>query len=90
MSAFRPNFFGDIWLGKRRKLLLACATTILAAGCSVTRSTGVRTSDLAQYIRCESRLAIQDKTIPLFRKEDQANPLIDDSAFFAESSGLQT
>ncbi|OSJ36024.1 hypothetical protein BSZ19_06335 [Bradyrhizobium japonicum] len=45
---------------------------------------------ISRNIRCESRLAIQDKTILLFRKEDQANPLIDDSAFFAESSGLQT
>ncbi|MET4518314.1 hypothetical protein [Bradyrhizobium sp. I1.7.5] len=81
-SAFRPNVSGDMWRGRRRKLLLACATTILVAGCSIhpiqQEVTGVRTSDLVQYIRCESRLAIQDKAILLFRKEDQANPLIDE------------
>ncbi|MET4037646.1 MULTISPECIES: hypothetical protein [unclassified Bradyrhizobium] len=81
-SAFRPNLFDDIWLGRGRKLLLACATTILVAGCSIhpveQDVTGVRTPDLVQYIRCESRLAIPDKAILLFRKEDQANPLIDE------------
>lgn len=76
----RTKFIGHAGHETRWRSALACITTVFLAGCSLhpvqQDVTGVRTAELVQYIRCESRLAIQDKAIALFRKEDEANPLI--------------
>ncbi|WP_407175472.1 hypothetical protein [Bradyrhizobium sp. STM 3562] len=73
------NGFTRIMQGKRSLALMAAT---LLAGCAIhpvqQDVTGVPTPELVQYIRCESRLAIQDKAIALFRKEDPSNPLIDE------------
>ncbi|WP_156944816.1 hypothetical protein [Bradyrhizobium sp. Ec3.3] len=70
--------FGKPMGGKLSTISMAAAL----AGCAIhpvqQDVTGVRTPDLVQYIRCESRLAIQDKATALFRKEDPTNPLIDE------------
>ncbi|UFW51217.1 MULTISPECIES: hypothetical protein [Bradyrhizobium] len=78
----RTKILSQAWGERRWQPPLACIATVFLAGCSLhpvqQDVTGVRTSELVQYIRCESRLAIQDKAIALFRKEDLANPLIDE------------
>jgi hypothetical protein len=53
---------------------------VASSGCSIhpiqQEVTGVPTPILVQYIRCETRLAIQDKAIELLNKEDPPNPAI--------------
>jgi hypothetical protein len=55
---------------------------VLSTGCSIhplqQDVTGVPTPDLVQYIRCETRLAIQDKAIDLLVQENASNPLLDE------------
>jgi len=59
---------------------LALLVAVALAGCSIhpvqQEATGVPTPILVQYIRCETRLAIQDKAIELLNKEDPPNPAI--------------
>ena len=59
--------------------LLAPMVAVLSSGCSIhplqQDVTGVPTHVLVQYIRCETRLAIQDKAIELLTKEKSPQPL---------------
>ncbi|MEH2486732.1 hypothetical protein [Bradyrhizobium sp. AZCC 2230] len=65
------------WRGARFLALLIAGAS---AGCSLhpvqQEVTGVKTPDLVQFIRCETRLAIQDKAIELLNNEDPPNPPI--------------
>jgi len=61
-----------------------CLASLIAAalaGCSIhpvqQEATGVKTPDLVQFIRCETRLAIQDKAIQLLADENSSNPIIE-------------
>jgi len=66
----------EIW----KKPAFVSMTAVLLAGCSThplqQDVTGVPTSVLVEYIRCETRLAIQDKAIDLLVHEKPDNPLI--------------
>lgn len=66
--------------GKRAAATSALLVAALCTGCSVhpvqQDVTGLRTTDLVDYIRCETRLAVQDKAIGKLAEEDGTNPLI--------------
>jgi hypothetical protein len=74
------NFFYGLGCRTRGKLFLIPMAAMLLGSCAIhpvqQDVTGVPTPDLVQYIRCESRLAIQDKAINLLVEENPANPLI--------------
>lgn len=76
-----PDVFNGIGRETWSKASLASAIAALLAGCAIhpvqQDVTGVPTPDLVQYIRCETRLAIQDKAIDLLRRENLSNPMID-------------
>ncbi|WGD55668.1 hypothetical protein QA641_18370 [Bradyrhizobium sp. CB1650] len=67
---------------------LVPVVAVVLAGCSLhpvqQEVTGIRTADLVQYIRCETRLAIQDKAIELLIDEYRQNPSIPQSPLIAE------
>ncbi|QPF94110.1 hypothetical protein [Bradyrhizobium commune] len=68
--------------GIRSRIFLALLVAGASAGCSLhpvqQEVTGVKTPDLVQFIRCETRLAIQDKAIELLKKERPPNPAMID------------
>ena len=70
--------FNDIRQGARAARCLVPTIAIVLAGCSIhplqQEVTGVRTPDLVNFIRCETRLAIQDKAIDLLEHEPTINP----------------
>jgi hypothetical protein len=74
------NRFRSIGREARAMRLLAPMVAVLSSGCSIhplqQDVTGVPTHVLVQYIRCETRLAIQDKAIELLTKENPPNPLL--------------
>jgi hypothetical protein len=62
--------------GRRSARAASCLAPVIAAlsaGCSIhpiqEQVTGLPTTDLVKYIRCETRLAIQDKAIALLKVE---------------------
>lgn len=61
--------------GLRGRIFLALLISGASAGCSLhpvqQEVTGIKTPDLVQYIRCETRLAIQDKAIELLVEESR-------------------
>jgi hypothetical protein len=65
--------FGNIRRGACPARYLALAIAALSGGCSIhpvqQQVTGLPTPELVRYIRCETRLAIQDKAIALLRQE---------------------
>jgi hypothetical protein len=65
--------FGNIRCGACPARYLALAIAALSGGCSIhpvqQEVTGIKTDDLVQFIRCETRLAIQDKAIDLLKDE---------------------
>jgi len=80
---FRFSFFFNSRLKMKGKPSLgpmAPMMAMLLAGCSIhplqQDVTGVPTPSLVQYIRCETRLAIQDKAAELLRQEIPPNDLL--------------
>lgn len=56
------------------------APVVLLAGCSIAplqqTVTGVRTEDLVNYIRCETRFAVQDKALDLMTEEEAPSAVL--------------
>jgi hypothetical protein len=78
------NHFSSIGRERRAAKYLVPIIAALSGGCSIhplqQDVTGVPTPDLVQYIRCETRLAIQDKAIALLRDEIHPNPMLGELA----------
>jgi hypothetical protein len=78
---FHFSFFFNSRLKIKGMPFLAPMIGMLLAGCAIhpvqQDVTGVPTPSLVQYIRCETRLAIQDKAADLLRGENPDNPLIE-------------
>jgi hypothetical protein len=78
------NHFSSSGRERRAPKYLVAIIAALSGGCSIhplqQDVTGVPTPDLVQYIRCETRLAIQDKAIALLRDEKHPNPRLGDLA----------
>ena len=72
-SVFFNRSGREIW----RKSVPASMIAMLLGGCAIhplqQDVTGVPTPNLVQYIRCETRLAIQDKAIELLAQETPPN-----------------
>ena len=62
------------WAGVARSVLPLLS--LIVSGCSIhpvqQDVTGVKPKDLVNFIRCEARLAIQDKAIEMLRGETSA------------------
>lgn len=75
---------GDRRRSARAASCLVLTIAALSAGCSIhpiqEQVTGLPTTDLVKYIRCETRLAIQDKAIWLLKQETARKSGIDDPA----------
>jgi len=74
------NHFRTIGTEARATRFLAPIVAMLWSGCAIhplqLDVTGVPTPILVQYIRCETRLAIQDKAIELLTQEIPSNPAL--------------
>jgi hypothetical protein len=76
------NHFASIGRKRLATRCLSPMVAVLSTGCSIhpvqREATGVPTPDLVQYIRCETRLAIQDKAIDLLTQENPSSPVLGD------------
>jgi hypothetical protein len=85
--------FGNVGRSVRGALWLMPTVAALSSGCSIhpvqQDVTGLKTHELVRFIRCESRLAIQDKAMALLEHEPEEFPGVDNRALLAAMKDIR-